>query len=103
MARSRDNAPIGHTCPKIDDVISMVHDFYKSGGEMSVYDYNSFEKKMEQIRDANSTLREWGNEQNQLAEEYEKDLDDAKDEIADLRDEIKALKSEIRVLEDDLS
>lgn len=102
MARRGDNAPVGHTCPKIDSVISMVHSLYLSSEEMSKQEYTEFEKLMEEIRSANSTLREWGNEENQKAEEFEKDLDYANRKIDDLTEEVEALKVEIKELENNL-
>jgi len=71
---SRDNSPVSETCPSIDKVISI----------------------MEDIRDANSSLREWGNELY-----YE--LDEAKSTIRDLEREIDDLKAEVRALEEELS
>ena len=102
MARRGDNAPIGHTCPKIDSVISEIHSLYLSSEEMSKTQYTLFEKLMEEIRLANSTLREWGNEQYERAEEFERDLDHANGEISDLKDEVESLKSEIKELENNL-
>ena len=103
MGRKTDNAPIGHTCPKIDDVISTVHNWYSDAEEITKSDYQNFEKKMEEIRSANSTLREWGNEQCQLAEEFESDLDDAKEQVTDLKSEIEDLKAELKSLEKELA
>ena len=70
MSRYNDNAPIGHTCPKIDSVISIIHALYMSSEEMTKQEYADFEKLMEEIRSANSTLREWGNEENKKAEVF---------------------------------
>ena len=103
MARRGDNAPIGHTCPKIDSVISQIHALYMSSEEMSKQEYSYFEKLMEEIRTANSTLREWGNEQCEKAEEFEKDYDNSQREISDLKNEVESLKSEVKQLEKDLS
>ena len=103
MSRKGDNAPIGHTCPKIDDVISMVHNWYSDAEEITKSDYQIFEKKMEEIRSANSTLREWGNEQCLLAEQWEDDLNSANNQISDLKDEIESLKDELKFLEKELA
>jgi polyhydroxyalkanoate synthesis regulator phasin len=99
MARRGDNAPIGHTCPKIDSVISIIHSVYTSSEEMSRQEYTEFEKLMEEIRSANSTLREWGNEHYERSEEMEKDYDYTKDRLADAESEIFDLKKEIKELE----
>jgi chromosome segregation ATPase len=103
MARRGDNAPIGHTCPKIDSVISSIHSLYLSSEEMSKKEYEDFEKLMEEIRSANSTLREWGNEQCDRAEEFEKDLDNSQREVDYLKNEVEELKSEVTQLEKDLA
>lgn len=102
MARRGDNAPIGHTCPKIDSIISTIHSLYMSSEEMSKSQYTEFEKLMEEIRSANSTLREWGNEQYERADEMEKDYDYAQNKVSDLEQEIESLKSEVKQLEKDL-
>lgn len=101
--RRGDNAPIGHTCPIIDDVITQIHSLYLSSEAMSKPEYTSFEILMEKIRSANTTLREWGNEQCNLAQEYENDLDNEKRKGEDLQDEVDSLKSEIKELEKQLS
>jgi chromosome segregation ATPase len=103
MGRRGDNAPIGQTCPLIDETISQVHNWYMDSEEISKNEYQGFEQRMEKIREANSTLREWGNEQCKLAEEYEKDLDYWKDQAETLTQEIKDLQSDIRTLEKELS
>lgn len=68
MARWNDNAPVGNTCPKIDDVISTIQNLT----ECDINDENDFFNMskeiqlavnvMENIRSDNSELREWGNE-----------------------------------------
>lgn len=102
MGRRDDNAPIGHTCPKIDSVIQAIHSLYISSEEMTRQQYTDFEKLMEEIRSANSTLREWGNEECRRADELEKDLDDANRQLDNLKEEIESLKSEIKELENNL-
>jgi polyhydroxyalkanoate synthesis regulator phasin len=102
MSRYSDNAPIGHTCPKIDSVISQIHALYMSSEEMTKQEYAEFEKLMEEIRSANSTLREWGNEENKKAEEFEKDLDYEKSRVANLESEVEDLKKEVESLEKEL-
>lgn len=69
--RTRDNAPVGHTCPNIDEMISMLED----------------------LRTSNSALRGWG-------QENYNELDKAKDRIEDLLDEIKSLETIIQELEE---
>jgi septal ring factor EnvC (AmiA/AmiB activator) len=98
-----DNAPIKNTCPLIDKIINQVDDWYRSSEEIPKLGYADFEKSMEEIRSANSTLREWGNDECKRANDLEKELDSAKDEIEKLNDKIESLKSEIKDLEKELS
>lgn len=114
MARNIDNAPIGHTCPKINQVISFLEKI-----DWNLEDDNekdlSIECKvmvalMEEIRKANDTLRTWGNEEYNSKNKYEEEKDELEKEVKKLKsdlsymiDEIKDLKAEIETLEDKLS
>jgi len=114
MSRNRDNAPIGHTCPTIDRVISFLDriDWNMEDEverDLSI-DCKDAVKDMEEIRKANDALRTWGNEECKYKEEYEeekielvKEVDKLGNDLSDLRDEIKELKGEINTLEDKLS
>lgn len=99
MARRTDYAPIGNTCPMIDRVIDLVKVIYDEYEEFSQADYKSFEELMEKIREANSTLRDWGNDECLRAAELEKELDRANSTIEDLKDDAKSLQEEIKSLE----
>ena len=111
---ARDNAPIGHTCPKIDQVINFLEKIDwdledDEENELSI-ECKEMIQVMEEIRKANDTLRTWGNEEcnskNQYEEErddLEKEVKDLKSELSDMEDEIKELKSEIDTLEEKLS
>lgn len=95
-----DAAPIGHTCPMIDDIIYFIKDIEWDDQEIDLQ--KESEKALnilEKIRSANSTLREWGNEQYQRAEEAEKEVDYYKDRVSILEDEIADLKKQIEELE----
>jgi predicted nucleic acid-binding Zn-ribbon protein len=54
---------------------------------------------MEEIRSANSQLREWGNDECKMKESFEKERDEFEGEIKDLKSEIEDLKSQIEELE----
>lgn len=103
MGRNKDNSPVGQTCPIIDDVISMAHAWYSGSEVVSKSEYQDFEKKMEKIRSANSTLREWGNEQYYNSDSLESDLDDANKEISNLQSEIEYLRKQISKLENQVA
>ena len=104
---ARDNAPVPHTCPMIDEIISAI--------DSIEWDETYWTKKdlietMEKIRKANDSLRNWGNDkhtecdelENQISD-LEKDIKYKNEEIDDLKDEIKELKNEVSKLEDELA
>lgn len=103
MGRRDDNAPIGHTCPKIDSVISSIHDLYISSEEMSREHYTQFEKEMEEIRTANGTLRDWGNKQCDELIEMEKDRDYYEKRCRELENEVSSLQDDVKELQKELS
>lgn len=114
MARNRDNAPIGHTCQKIDQVISFLEKIDwnledEDEKDLSI-ECKEIVEVMEEIRKANDTLRTWGNEECNLKNEYEQEKDDLEKEVKNLKsdlsymiDEIRDLKAEINNLEEKLS
>ena len=71
--RAYRDAPVSETCPDIDKVIAM----------------------LEELRAANSKLREWGADLFDRAEQLESELDEAKDAISDYQNEIESLKEEL--------
>jgi chaperonin cofactor prefoldin len=79
--------PIGNTCPQIDEVMKKL-DQIKSWCN-DIYRYcESAESEMEDLRTANSTLREWGiDEANQV--------DVMEEQISDLEYQIEELKKEL--------
>jgi chromosome segregation ATPase len=112
MARNRDNAPVGHTCPKIDQVISFLEKIdwnLEDEKDLSI-ECKEMVEVMEEIRKANDALRTWGNEEYNSKNEYEEEKDDLekevknlKSDLSDMIDEIKDLKAEIDTLEKKLS
>ena len=106
---SRDNSPIGYTCPTIDRVISflnrLVWDMEDDLERDLSIDCKDAVKDMEEIRKANDILRTWGNEEFNYKEEYEeekndleKQIDILKYDLSELIFEIKELKGEINTL-----
>lgn len=98
MPRKPDHSPVNNTCPLIDEVIAIL-DKIDTEDKSEIREANEL---MEKIRDANSTLREWGNgqyEDREAAEESEerksRDLADAEEKIAELEQEIEDLKAQI--------
>jgi len=103
MARRGDNAPVGHTCPKIDDVISTLKEIYISDEPMSQGELKSLEEIMEKIRSDNAELRDWGNKQYDELCEMEKDRDYYQNRAEKLESDVLDLKNEIKELEKQLS
>lgn len=79
-----DYAPVKNTCPMIDEVISVFDEV-----DFSDTDYKTQEEAiyvMEKIREANSSLREWGNEMHNEAREYKRECEDLRREITALKE-----------------
>ena len=101
--------PIKYTCPDIDSVIEWIDDAIKSCDSKSDLENYTYEErindvkyylrgcfdKLEELRSANSTLRDWGNDINNELEEVEKERDEALDKVANLEDEIEDLKTQL--------
>lgn len=94
MARYIDNSGVKNTCPSIDDIISFLND-------LNFDNIDDFYKKdlvdiMEEIRDANKSLREWGNQNYNEKEELQEEVDKLKDDVSDLEKELEDLKNEYK-------
>ena len=89
MARYRDNAPVGYTCPMIDQVISFLEKIDwnledEEENDLSI-ECKEMVEVMEKIRKANDTLRTWGNEEYNLKNKYEEERDDLEKEVKNLK------------------
>jgi len=114
---ARDNAPIGNTCPTINEVISNMESakgeaeyIRKNKDEDSTEEANTIISElesaindMENIRNDNVELRQWGNDEYERAESAESDRDDAIRDKEYLQEEIDELKQKIEELECELS
>lgn len=87
----RDNAPVPHTCPKIDEVISAIKSV--EWGDNSFWDETRLVELMEEIRSANDSLRTWGNEKH-------KECDELQDQVSDYEQKICELSSIIEEFEE---
>lgn len=114
MGRYEDNAPVGHTCPDINEAQNISSNVIDTiDASLSVFqetkDYlNGLIQQLELLRSENSTLRDWGNECHDLCESLEDDVseltrenEDLKNENAQLKDEIEDLKQEWRLFRDE--
>lgn len=106
------NEPVRNTCPDIDrlqktikdiqsDFASFkdtddVNDFLESMSNAS-WELKDIYDTLEELRSANSALRDWGHELTSLAEQMESEKDT---EIEELQNEISAKESEIEDLEE---
>jgi len=104
----RDNAPVGNTCPEIDSIISLIRnmDNYNINEESELKDLNSdirsCEILLEEIRSANSELREWGNDLHRDKEDLENENYKLQDQVSDLENTILDLQEDIKNLESEL-
>lgn len=73
--------PIPNTCPDIDEMISL----------------------LENLRDCNSKLREWGNKEAGRVDELENEVDDLKKAIDKLENYNEALQKDLDTAEDRIS
>lgn len=99
MAR-RDNAPIGDTCPMINEVIDACNDVDWTVSNR--YTLKSVTEIMEKIRTANATLREWGNELCEQTSDLESEIDDLKSDLKEKESEIEYLNDQIKELQKQL-
>ena len=80
--------PIANTCPSIDEVIKKL-DQIKSWCN-DIYHYCELaESEMEDLRIANSTLREWGSDEANQVDAMEEQISDLEYQIEELKEELK--------------
>jgi len=128
MAKYLDkNEPVKQTCPIINEAQDCITELYRiitssneyiPKADISGIDYNLDRLKiiLEELRSANSSLRNWGNDWCDKASDFQRENDELKDDIDDyesrinlledendeLRDNIKDYKYIINSLEDDI-
>lgn len=104
MARHNDNAPVGHTCPMINEVISAIESVDWND---TYWTKESIIEIMEKIRSANDQLRTWGNElykeKEAIESDFEYEIKELKGIIDDLEYDLRQKDEEIILLEKDLS
>jgi len=97
ISSSRKKEPVENTCPLIDTIIGIIEDCYLE------FPREPFLKKqfdmskpiLEEIRTANSSLREWGGKNAEEADEFEEKFDDAEKKIDTLERRIAELEQTI--------
>jgi chromosome segregation ATPase len=101
MGRYDDNAPVKNTCPIIDDVINYIENFREEfGNEDNNIDFHFALGVMEDIRSANSELRDWGNDLYRELEGLEQERNKLIDELDDSQSELEKANTKIEELED---
>lgn len=101
MGRYDDNAPVKNTCPIIDDVINYIESFRESfSNEDNDIDFHFALGVMEDIRSANSELRDWGNDLYRELEELEQERNKLIDQLDDSQSELEKANTKIEELED---
>jgi len=114
MARYNDNAPIGNTCPTIDNIIGKME--YAKGEAEYILKHQEEDSKheansilgelidaisdMESIRSDNQELRQWGNDEYNRAEDANSYRGEAVKRCEDLETEVDSLKAQIEELQE---
>ena len=83
--------PIKHTCPDIDSVQQSI--------SSAVKELDGLDHILEELRDSNDTLRIWGSEQEDRADNLESQLDSVTAELDAANNTITELEQTIRDLE----
>jgi len=104
----RNISPIPFTCPKINEVkgcienaISFIEDYAEENGGIIFELVNALEV-LEEIRNANEGLREWGEENANEIEKLNDEIDDKKYIISSFENEIDELNDKIKDLENEI-
>lgn len=98
MARNKDYSGVELTCYLIDNVISQI-----DNSEDEDLDKRELINLLEQIRKANSSLRDWGNELYEEKEDLENEVSNLKNQIIDLNEELSSKIDEITSLNEEIS
>lgn len=94
MKRYSTSEPIGATCPDIDDVIMAIQTAITHSDSIQDALHGQV-RAMESLRNANSLLREWGEQGASRVEDLEQQVADLEQQVADLEDQLEEVKSKI--------
>lgn len=96
MGRFDDNAPIGNTCPIINDVVNYLERFREDfSNEDNDIDFYFALGVVEDIRVANLELRNWGNGLHRDLEDVSKERDKLIDELDNSENEL--MRANVRI------
>lgn len=93
--RNRDQSGVPETCPWIDEVLTMLDEIRMASAEIEQDDFDRISELLEKVRSANLSLRQWGNENYEMAEERLYDLNKQESAISELKDDVYYLKKEL--------
>jgi len=103
MSRYSDYSGVPHTCPKIDEVIDFLNgidwDLDDDDERDLAHESTKMIEVLEEIRTANSTLRDWGNNMCRERDEAQQDLEYYQSKNEDLEKEVKNINDEVKELE----
>jgi len=85
------SAPIGHTCPDIDEAIAIIERAENAASDLSNLTGRS--GILENLRSANDALRKWGYEQEELVEERDSEIESLNERIAELEAKLAELEA----------
>lgn len=109
MSKSHKREPVSHSCPDIDSVLGKLHSIeklcnYKDNEDIDELQLRlseigdefrgRWDRDIENIRECNSKLREWGSEEANRVDELEGIVYDLEKEIESLKEEIEILNSQ---------
>jgi|SRR6185369_1674861 len=83
--------PIGHTCPDIDKCISAIDEVQKAVSGLD--DLIGRRGLLEELREANDTLRTWGAEMEDERDEALKEVEHLTDLVAELEEQLEELRT----------
>lgn len=87
------NGPIGYTCPDIDNCIELAEEAIKASKGLE--DLLGRSGLLETLRTANETLRSWGSEQEDRADELEVTLGICEERLEAAEDMVKELQAQL--------
>lgn len=112
MGYWKNDEPVGNTCPLIDKVIAFIKDTTEESDNVADRIFGRCEhtnalNALEEIREANSSLREWGSNHSRTVSDLEQELEDLKntseDTIDKLEKEVESLKEQLQSAIDELN
>lgn len=85
------SAPVGHTCPSIDQAIDVIEKAERAASELS--DLLGRNGILENLRSDNDALRKWGYVQEELVEERDSEIETLNERIAELEAKLTELEA----------